>query len=179
MPRFGCVTRAVCRASGPARSRRRARDESVAVWAFQKKQAAGKIDRHVAGCRRAACAARYRRSRRRCADCASSDNPPTLEQRELLDAFAAQLALFREQGARAGRKPDRANCPPIPEASESAFRFRLARTEDAARRDVGCVATDRATGSRGVAAGRAAPHPHGRSFARRDASGIGPLATGA
>src|SRR6202043_1334880 len=69
------------------------KDESVAAWAFQKKQAAGKstdtlpdaesfhvplvTGNHAEGALSVRLA-----------------NVPTLEQRELLDAFAAQLALF-------------------------------------------------------------------------------------
>ena len=174
MPRFGCVTRAVCRATGRARSRRRAKMKASRSGRF-KKNKRRKIDRHVAGCGRVARAACHRRSRRRCADCASG-HPPTLEQRELLDAFAAQLALFVNKERRSGRKPRRTNFPAISEVAESAFRFRLTRIEDTARRDVGCIAIRKTFGRtqpRGVAAGRAASDANGGSFARRDPFGIG------
>ncbi|MEY2555584.1 MAG: two-component system, OmpR family, sensor histidine kinase KdpD [Verrucomicrobiota bacterium] len=69
------------------------KDESVAMWAFQKKQAAGKSTDTLPDAKslhiplvtgdRAEGVLTVRLS-----------NPPTLEQRELLDAFAAQLALF-------------------------------------------------------------------------------------
>src|SRR6202045_4186007 len=69
------------------------KDESVAVWAFQKKKAAGKSTDTLPDAEslhiplvtgdRAEGVLTVRLS-----------NPPTLEQRELLDAFAAQLALF-------------------------------------------------------------------------------------
>ena len=69
------------------------KDESVAMWAFQKKQAAGKSTDTlpdseclhiplVAGDRAEGVLSVRLKA------------PPTLEQRELLDAFAAQLALF-------------------------------------------------------------------------------------
>jgi two-component system sensor histidine kinase KdpD len=80
------------------------KDESVAMWAFQKKQAAGKSTDTlpdseclhiplVAGDRaEAVLSVRLKTS-------------PTLEQRELLDAFAAQLALFlnKERALEEGR----------------------------------------------------------------------------
>ena len=69
------------------------KDESVAMWAFQKKQAAGKSTDTLPDAEslhiplvtgdRAEGVLTVRLA-----------NPPTLEQRELLDAFAAQLALF-------------------------------------------------------------------------------------
>jgi two-component system sensor histidine kinase KdpD len=69
------------------------KDESVAVWAFQKKQAAGRSTDTLPDAEslhiplvtgdRAEGVLTVRLA-----------NPPTLEQRELLDAFAAQLALF-------------------------------------------------------------------------------------
>ena len=68
-------------------------------------------------------------------------SPPTLEQRELLDAFAAQLALFvnKERALEESREAQLAR--QSRETTESAFRFGLARIEDAARRHVGRVAT--------------------------------------
>jgi two-component system sensor histidine kinase KdpD len=69
------------------------KDESVAMWAFQKKQAAGQSTDTLPNAEslhiplvtgdRAEGVLTVRLA-----------NPPTLEQRELLDAFAAQLALF-------------------------------------------------------------------------------------
>src|SRR5215469_8154282 len=69
------------------------KDESVAVWAFQKKQAAGRSTDTLPDAEslhvplvtgdRAEGVLTVRLA-----------NPPTIEQRELLDAFAAQLALF-------------------------------------------------------------------------------------
>src|ERR1700737_154462 len=69
------------------------KDESVAMWAFQKKQAAGKSTDTLPDANslhiplvtgdRAEGVLTIRLA-----------HPPTLEQRELLDAFAAQLALF-------------------------------------------------------------------------------------
>ncbi len=69
------------------------KDESVAVWAFQKKQSAGRSTDTLPDADslhiplvtgdRAEGVLTVRLS-----------NPPTIEQRELLDAFAAQLALF-------------------------------------------------------------------------------------
>jgi two-component system sensor histidine kinase KdpD len=69
------------------------KDESVAVWAFQKKQAAGKSTDTLPDAEsfhvplvtgnRAEGVLSVRLA-----------NPPSIEQRELLDAFAAQLALF-------------------------------------------------------------------------------------
>ncbi len=69
------------------------KDESVAVWAFQKKQAAGKSTDTLPD-------AESLHVPLVTGDGAEGvltvrlANPPTLEQRELLDAFAAQLALF-------------------------------------------------------------------------------------
>ena len=65
------------------------------------------------------------------------DRPPTLEQRELLDAFAAQLALFVNKERALEESRDRAGGASIAEITESTFRFRLARIEDATGRDVG------------------------------------------
>ena len=69
------------------------KDESVAVWAFQKKQSAGRSTDTLPDAEslhvplvtgdRAEGVLSVRLA-----------NPPTLEQRELLDAFAAQFALF-------------------------------------------------------------------------------------
>ncbi|HEV2965662.1 MAG TPA: sensor histidine kinase KdpD, partial [Chthoniobacterales bacterium] len=69
------------------------KDESVAVWAFQKKQSAGRstdtlpdadsLNVPLVTGDRAEGVLTVRLA-----------NPPTLEQRELIDAFAAQLALF-------------------------------------------------------------------------------------
>jgi two-component system sensor histidine kinase KdpD len=69
------------------------KDESVAMWAFQKKQAAGKstdtlpdaeaLHLPIVAGDRAEGVLTVRLAQ-----------PPTIEQRELLDAFAAQLALF-------------------------------------------------------------------------------------
>src|SRR5213076_414557 len=69
------------------------KDESVAAWVFQKKQAAGKSTDTIPDAEsfhvplvtgnRAEGVLSVRLA-----------NPPTIEQRELLDAFAAQLALF-------------------------------------------------------------------------------------
>ena len=77
----------------PALSSRSSKDESVAMWAFQKKQA------------RANPPIRCRMRKRLHLPLVTGDRaegvltvrlaqPPTLEQRELLDAFAVQLALF-------------------------------------------------------------------------------------
>jgi two-component system sensor histidine kinase KdpD len=69
------------------------KDESVAVWAFQKKQAAGTSTDTLPD-------AESLHVPLVTGDCAEGvltvrlATPPTLEQRELLDAFAAQLALF-------------------------------------------------------------------------------------
>ena len=93
MPRFGCVTRAVCLVIRRARSRRRARMKASRSGRFKKNKAPEDRPTRCRMRSRIARAARYRRPRRRCADRASRQ-PPTLEQRELLDAFAAQLALF-------------------------------------------------------------------------------------
>jgi two-component system sensor histidine kinase KdpD len=69
------------------------KDESVAVWAFQKKQAAGRSTDTLPD-------AESLHVPLVTGDCAEGvltvrlNTLPTLEQRELLDAFAAQLALF-------------------------------------------------------------------------------------
>src|SRR6516162_866208 len=69
------------------------KDESVAVWAFQKKQAAGRSTDTLPD-------AESLHVPLVTGDSAEGvlsvrlANPPTLEQRDLLDAFAAQLALF-------------------------------------------------------------------------------------
>ena len=62
-------------------------------------------------------------------------NPPTLEQRELLDAFAAQLALFvnKERALEESRAAQIAR--QSQKLAEDTFRFRLARIENAAGRD--------------------------------------------
>ena len=157
---------------GRARSRRRAKTKASRSGRFRKNRAPENRQTHLPDAEVVACAARYRRSRRRCADRAPRPSA-TLEQRELLDAFAAQLALFVNKERALEESRDRASCPAIPEITESTFRFRLTRIEDTARRDVGCIATEsRTTRSRGVAAGGPAAHSHGRSFARRDPPGI-------
>ena len=97
----------------------------------------------------------------------SADHRATRIARRLRCAARA----FREQGARVGRKPRSAGRPPIAEITEGAFRFCLARIENAARRDVGGAAATAAR-SRGIAASRSPSYPHGRSFARRDAFGV-------
>ena len=69
------------------------------------------------------------------------DNPPTLEQRELLDAFAAQLALFVNKERALEESRDRASRAPVAKTSKDTFRFRLARIEDATRGHVRRLAT--------------------------------------
>jgi len=69
------------------------KDESVAVWAFQKKQSAGRSTDTLPD-------AESLHVPLVTGDCAEGvltvrlASPPTIEQRELLDAFASQLALF-------------------------------------------------------------------------------------
>ena len=96
------------------------KDESVAVWAFQKKQAAGKSTDTLAGCRIAACAARDRRSRRRRAHCPPSESAYARATRIARRLCRAARAV-REQGARARRKPCGANFPPIREDYRKRF----------------------------------------------------------
>ena len=138
MPRFGCVTRMACRVTGQAHSRRRAKTKASRSGRFRKNKRR-KIDGHVAGCGVAACAARYGRRRRRCADCSPSGHSYARATR-IARRFCRAARAVCEKGACARRKPRGANFPAIPEAAESAFRFRLARIEDTARRDVGCIA---------------------------------------
>ena len=119
------------------------KDEGVAVWAFQKKQAAGKstdtlpdaeslhIPLVTADQAEGVLSVRF-------------SGGVTLEQRELLDAFAAQLALFVNKERSLERKPRHPGCAQIREAAKSAVRFRLARTEDTSCRHVGDLAATQA-----------------------------------
>lgn len=69
------------------------KDESVAVWAFQKKQSAGKSTDTLPDAE-SLHVPLITGDRGEGVLTVRLDAPPTLEQRELLDAFAAQLALF-------------------------------------------------------------------------------------
>src|SRR4029077_2254980 len=69
------------------------KDESVAVWAFQKKQSAGKSTDTLPDAD-ALHIPLVTGDRAEGVLTVRLDRLPTLEQRELLDAFAAQLALF-------------------------------------------------------------------------------------
>jgi two-component system sensor histidine kinase KdpD len=69
------------------------KDESVAIWAFQKKQSAGKSTDTLPDAD-ALHIALVTGDRAEGVLTVRLATPPTLEQRELLDAFAAQLALF-------------------------------------------------------------------------------------
>ena len=69
------------------------KDESVAVWAFQKKQAAGKATDTLPDAE-SLHVPLITGDRAEGVLTVRLDALPTLEQRELLDAFAAQLALF-------------------------------------------------------------------------------------
>lgn len=69
------------------------KSESVATWAFQKKQAAGKSTDTLPDAD-ALYLPLVTGDRAEGVLTVRLENPPTLEQRELLDAFAAQLALF-------------------------------------------------------------------------------------
>src|SRR6267378_2564687 len=69
------------------------KDESVAVWAFQKKQAAGRSTDTLPDAE-SLHVPLVTGDRAEGVLTVRVANPPTLEQRELLDAFAAQLALF-------------------------------------------------------------------------------------
>ena len=101
------------------------KDESVAMWAFQKKQAAGKSTDTLpdSECLHVPLVTGDR------AEGVLSvrlKTLPTLEQRELLDAFRRTACAFFEQGAGAGRKSRRSDFQAIAEVAESAFRFRVA-----------------------------------------------------
>ena len=69
------------------------KDESVAAWAFQKKQAAGRSTDTLPDSESLHVPLVTGDSAKGVLSVRLA-NPPTLEQRELLDAFAAQLALF-------------------------------------------------------------------------------------
>lgn len=69
------------------------KDESVATWAFQKRQAAGRSTDTLPDAD-ALYIPLVTGDRAEGVLAVRLENPPTLEQRELLDAFAAQLALF-------------------------------------------------------------------------------------
>jgi two-component system sensor histidine kinase KdpD len=69
------------------------KDESVAVWAFQKKQSAGRSTDTLPDAD-ALHIPLVTGDRAEGVLTVRLANPPTIEQRELLDAFAAQLALF-------------------------------------------------------------------------------------
>ena len=69
------------------------KDESVAVWAFQKKQSAGKSTGTLPDAE-SLHVPLVTGDQGEGVLTVRLDSPPTLEQRELLDAFAAQLALF-------------------------------------------------------------------------------------
>ena len=76
-----------------SRFRPSSKDESVAVWAFQKKQAAGKSTDTLPDAESLHIPL-VTGDRAEGVLTVKLDSTPTLEQRELLDAFAAQLALF-------------------------------------------------------------------------------------
>jgi len=80
------------------------KDESVAVWAFQKKQSAGKSTDTLPDAD-ALYLPLITGDRAEGVLTVRLLNPPTIEQRELLDAFAAQLALFvnKERALEEGR----------------------------------------------------------------------------
>ena len=69
------------------------KDESVAIWAFQKKQSAGRSTDTLPDAD-ALHVPLVTGDRAEGVLTVRLANPPTIEQRELLDAFAAQLALF-------------------------------------------------------------------------------------
>jgi two-component system sensor histidine kinase KdpD len=69
------------------------KDESVAVWAFQKKQSAGKSTDTLPDAE-SLHVPLVTGDQGEGVITVRLDSPPTLEQRELLDAFGAQLALF-------------------------------------------------------------------------------------
>jgi two-component system sensor histidine kinase KdpD len=69
------------------------KDESVAVWAFQKKQSAGKSTDTLPEAE-ALHLPLVTGDRAEGVLSVRLSSPPTIEQRELLDAFASQLALF-------------------------------------------------------------------------------------
>ncbi|HEU5248120.1 MAG TPA: sensor histidine kinase KdpD [Candidatus Udaeobacter sp.] len=69
------------------------KDESVAVWAFQKKQSAGRSTDTLPDAE-SFHVPLVTGNRTEGVLTVRLANPPTIEQRELLDAFAAQLALF-------------------------------------------------------------------------------------
>jgi two-component system sensor histidine kinase KdpD len=69
------------------------KDESVAVWAFQKKQSAGRSTETLPDAD-ALHIPLVTGDRAEGVLTVRLVNPPTIEQRDLLDAFAAQLALF-------------------------------------------------------------------------------------
>ena len=106
------------------------------------------------------------------------DSSPTLEQRELLDAFAAQLALFvnkeraleesRTRRSRVNRKNFRKT---LFDSVSHELKTPLAAMSGALQQPE----PDRAELQQAVTP----PHSHGRSSARRDPSGIGSAPTGA
>src|SRR3984893_10854020 len=69
------------------------KDESVAVWAFQKKQSAGRSTETLPDAE-SFHVPLVTGNRAEGVLTLRLESPPTIEQRELLDAFAAQLALF-------------------------------------------------------------------------------------
>ncbi len=96
------------------------KSESVATWAFQKKQAAGKSTDTLPDAD-ALHLPLVTGDRAEGVLTVRLEYPPTLEQRELLDAFAAQLALFLNKERAAGRKSNGADCPPVAKTAENTF----------------------------------------------------------
>ena len=82
-----------CRNILPARSLRSSKDESVAMWVFQKKQGAGKTTDTLPDAE-ALHIPLVTGDRAEGVLTVRIAQPLTLEQRELLDAFGVQLALF-------------------------------------------------------------------------------------
>ena len=146
------------------------KDESVAVWAFQKKQAAGKSTDTLPD-------AESLHVPLVTGDGAEGvltvrlANPPTLEQRELLDAFAAQLALFvnkeraleESRAAQVARQSERLQKALFDSVSHELKTPLAAMSVALQQPQPDCAELQQAVQS---------SHPHSRSFTRCDAPGI-------
>ena len=98
---------------------------------------------------------------------------PTIEQRELLDAFAAQLAVFVNKERALDKAARRNSHAQSEQLQKTLVRLRLARIENTAGRDLRGSCTSRSR-SRRIAASGATAHEHSRSSTRCDAARVGP-----
>ena len=172
MQRFGCATRAAFLVIRRARSRHRAKMKASPSGRFKKNKAPEDRPKHLPDAD-ALHIPLVTGDRAEGVLTVRLANPPTMEQRELLDAFAAQLALFvnkeraleesrAAQVAHQSQKLQKTLFDSVSHELKTPLAAMSARFAAAAARP------------RRVATSRPPSYPHGRSFARRNAFGIGP-----